>query len=214
MMPQISEHDEFLLSRLLDNDLSPAEAEAVRRRIEDEPELGRAFSAMSRLDGLLQQRRADGPQVDWKAFHADVTSEVERAGRKTAPSPIIRLSRWLAVGLPLAAAASIALVVILRGLTITPTPDTPGLVVKPTIEVPPTSGALSVVVQRPEPPAPTPKGEIKVEFTHSQHLAEAIWQEDAEEDEKPWWMAGGPAALPEVGPLNTDYDIAVDLPPM
>ncbi|MGQ9651417.1 MAG: hypothetical protein ACUVXJ_15015 [Phycisphaerae bacterium] len=206
-MPQISEHDEFLLSRLLDNDLSPAEAETLRRRIEDEPDLGRAFATMTRLDGLLKQRRADVPRVNWKTFHVDVTRKVARIGPHKARSQIIRLSRWLAVGLPLAAAASIALVVILHKPTIKPTPSTGN-------GGPPASGNLSVVVRRPESPAPAAQGKIEVNFTHSQRLAEAIWLEDAIQDEKPWWLAGGPAALPEVGPLNTDYDIAADLPPM
>ena len=214
MMPQISEHDEFLLSRLLDNDLSPAEADALRHRIEEDPELARTFSAMTRLEGLLKRRRADVPEVNWKAFHADVTSEVRRLGPYKAPSQIIRLSRWLAVGLPLAAAASIALVVTLWRPTTPATQGTAGPVDQPGIITPPASGSLSVAVHRPEPPAPASQGEIKVNFTRSQRLAEAIWQADAIEDEKPWWMAGGPTVLPQVGPLNTDYDGAVDLPPM
>lgn len=206
-MPQISEHDEFLLSRLLDNDLSPAVAETLRQRIENEPELGRAFAAMTRLDSLLKRRRADVPRVNWKTFHADVAREVARIGPYKARPQIIRFSRWLAVGLPLAAAASIALVVMLHKPPIKPTPG-------PGKAGPPASGNLSVVVRRPESPAPAAQGKIEVNFTHSQRLAEAIWLEDAIQDERPWWLAGGPAALPEVGPLNTDYDIAADLPPM
>lgn len=206
-MPQISEHDEFLLSRLLDNDLSPAEAETLRRRIQDEPELGRTLAAMTRLDSLLKRRRADVPRVNWKTFHADVTREVARIGPYKARPQIIRLSRWLAVGLPLAAAASVALVVILHRPPTKPAPGTEN-------GGAPAFGNLSVVVHRPEPPAPAAQGKIEVNFTRSQRLAEAIWLEDAIQDEKPWWLAGGPAALPEVGPLNTDYDIAADLPPM
>ena len=80
MKPPINEHDEFLLSRLLDGDLSPAEAEALRRRIENDPGLSEAYDAMARLDDLLKGRRADHPQVDWKAFHARVVDQVKCGG--------------------------------------------------------------------------------------------------------------------------------------
>ena len=95
MRPPINEHDEFLLSRLLDNDLSPAEAEVLRRRIEDEPALSEAYAAWLGWTGLLKGRRADQPQVDWKAFHAHVTDQVERAAEAKAAPVTFRLSRWL-----------------------------------------------------------------------------------------------------------------------
>ncbi len=117
----INEQDEFLLSRLLDEDLSPEEATALRARMEREPELRAAYAAMTRIDSLLAARRADQPQVDWSRFHGQVMNQVEtEAARRVT----IRLADFLRVALPLAAAAAIALVVALwpRGGRIQPGP--------------------------------------------------------------------------------------------
>jgi len=173
MKPLINEHDEFLLSRLLDNDLPPAEAETLRRRIEAEPALARAYARMARLDSLLKERRADQPQLDWKRFHARVTNQVERAAEAKASSPIIRLSRWLAIGVPLAAAAAIALVVLLHSPG-AKTKTGPG----------PDEGRPVVMVDKPTL-TPAPEGSIEVRFKRSQQLAELTLQDDAEADEQP-----------------------------
>jgi len=205
MKPPINEHDEFLLSRLLDDDLSPAEAEALRRRIKNDPALSEAHAAMARLDGLLKGRRADQPQVDWNAFHARVVDQVERGGESRAAAPVIRLSRWLAIGLPLAAAASIALVFMVRS------PAEKGPIPPPP---PPPSGSLVVDVQKPPTAPPTP-GSIQVTFKRSQQLAEAIWQDDAIKEEKPQMgLAGGPSLVPEAAPEEKELDLLVDFLPM
>jgi len=201
MMQRINEHDEFLLSRLLDNDLSPAEAEALRRRIEAEPALARAYAHMARLDNLLKARRADQPRLDWKGFHARVTSQVERAAEAKASRPVIRLSRWLAIGLPLAAAAAIALVVILRApADKTETgPDN----LKP--------GRLVVQVDEPAPVAPAGEGDIKIRFKRSQQLAELTWQADAEAEEQPASHVFV-SLEPEVVPLSFGEFLIAELP--
>lgn len=108
MTRPINEHDEFLLSRLLDDDLPADEAANLRARMEREPELRRAFTAMSRIDILLGARRADQPQVNWTRFHSQVMNLVEAEAAR----PItIKLSSYLRAALPLAAAAAIALVI-------------------------------------------------------------------------------------------------------
>jgi hypothetical protein len=108
MTRPINEQDEFLLSRLLDDDLSSDEAASLRVRLEREPELQRAFVAMSRLDTLLVARRADQPQVNWASFHSQVMNRVEAEAAR----PItIKLASYLRAALPLAAAAAIALVI-------------------------------------------------------------------------------------------------------
>ena len=111
MYRPINEQDEFLLSRLLDDDLSAEEATALRARMEREPELRGAFATMTRIDSLLTARRADQPRVDWSRFHREVMNKVEAEAAR----PItIRLAKYLRVALPLAAAAAIGLVVWFR----------------------------------------------------------------------------------------------------
>lgn len=104
----INEQDEFLLNRLVDNDLSAEEAAALRTRLEREPELRRAYQAITRIDALLAARRSVQPQVDWAKFHRQVMNQVEA---EAAHGRTIRLVDFLRVVLPLAAAAAIALVV-------------------------------------------------------------------------------------------------------
>lgn len=108
MYRPINEQDEFLLSRLLDNDLPAEEATALRARLERETELRGVYAAMTRIDALLTARRADQPNVDWSRFHREVMDQVEAEAAR----PItIRLANYLRVALPLAAAAAIGLVV-------------------------------------------------------------------------------------------------------
>jgi anti-sigma factor RsiW len=70
MRPDVSEHDEFLLSLLLDGGLDEGEAEALRLRLEREPALRRAYDSLRGVDDLLQGRRGDQPAVDLDAFHS------------------------------------------------------------------------------------------------------------------------------------------------
>lgn len=65
-MTRITQHDEYLLSRLVDGDLPGDEAESLRGRMEREPDLRAAFQSLVRLDAALKARRADQPRVDWR----------------------------------------------------------------------------------------------------------------------------------------------------
>ena len=107
-MRRISEQDEFLLSCLIDGDLSPEQASRLRERMEREPELRAAFTSLNRVNELLAVRRADRPSVDLRALHTQVMRQVEE--RAARPS-ILRLPFWVRVAMPLAAAAAVALVV-------------------------------------------------------------------------------------------------------
>lgn len=111
MNPHIHESDELLLSRLLDGELSATETDQVRRRLEGEPELRRAFERLQRLDTLLVARRGGQPEIDWKHFRSQV---MDRVHAETASRRVIRFPRWLPVAGALAAAAAIALVFNLR----------------------------------------------------------------------------------------------------
>lgn len=202
-MVRINEHDEFLLSRLLDGDLPAAEAEALRRRIEAEPALAAVYARMVRLDGVLKGRAGDRPQVDWRAFHARVLNRVELAAEENASPLFVRVSRWLAIGVPLAAAAVIALVFILRSPGGKPAGG-PGPAPLP-------GGTLVVVVERPVPVVPAAEGSIKVSFKRSQQLAEATWQADAIADEQPRSLIS--ALLPGGLPLEL-ADVILGEPPL
>ena len=112
MNRQITEQDEFLLSRLVDDDLPPEEARVLRARLESEPELRKVYARMTRLDGLLIARRVEQPNVDWQQFHQQVMAKV---GAETpAGATVYKLSRYLKVVLPLAAAAAIAIIVMVQ----------------------------------------------------------------------------------------------------
>jgi anti-sigma factor RsiW len=112
MSIQITEHDEFLLSQLLDDQLTAAEAETLRARMTREPALRAAYEEFVALDRVLQQRAGDQPAVSSEAFCESVANRIEQ---EHASPAVIRfpLARLMAFGLPMAAAAAIALVVFL-----------------------------------------------------------------------------------------------------
>jgi hypothetical protein len=116
MAERITEHDEFLLSRLVDGDLPAEEAAALRARLEREPEMKAAYEAYRKIDEALASRRADRAEVDFDAFRAQVMQAVEAVADVAGVhgGRILKFPGWLKVGLPLAAAAAIALVVTLR----------------------------------------------------------------------------------------------------
>jgi len=130
MTQRISEHDQYLLSRLLDGDLPAEEADGLRVRLEREPELNEVFEEFQQINRALMARRADQADVDFDTFHADVMEavEAERAGADEADTVhsgsgrILRFPGWFKTALPVAAAAAIALVVTLSD-RLGPAPD-------------------------------------------------------------------------------------------
>ncbi len=106
--PKISQQDEYLLSRLLDGDLPADQADKLCRRMESEPNLRAAHKKMERLNQLLTARRDDQPTIDWGRFRRKVMDRVETEaplGGRVIPFP-----NWLKIGAPLAAAASVVLI--------------------------------------------------------------------------------------------------------
>lgn len=91
----VSEHDEFLLSQLLDGDLPEPEAVILRTRLENEPALRRAFEELSEVNRLVQARRADQPAVDYDRFHSLLMQRLEVGSSEASPDDEFLLSRLL-----------------------------------------------------------------------------------------------------------------------
>lgn len=91
----VSEHDEFLLSQLLDGDLPEPEAVVLRTRLENEPALRRAFEELSEVNRLMQARRADPPVVDYDRFHSVLMQQLGGGASGVSPDDEFLLSRLL-----------------------------------------------------------------------------------------------------------------------
>jgi len=104
-MRPIDEHDEFLLSRLLDGDLTGDEVAALRERIAREPALQEAYESLARVDRLVVGKTRPLPDVDWSRFQARLMDRIESPAQ---PARVIRLPRWARVAMPFAVAAAVA----------------------------------------------------------------------------------------------------------
>ncbi|MCL2330384.1 MAG: hypothetical protein FWC56_03680 [Phycisphaerae bacterium] len=71
MSSKINEHDEFLLSQLVDGDLPADVAAMLQERLKREPELQQCYEALCRLNQTLAAHGTKEPTVDLDAFHAD-----------------------------------------------------------------------------------------------------------------------------------------------
>jgi anti-sigma factor RsiW len=211
MKRSINEQDEFLLSRLLDGDLTREEEATLRARIEAEPELRRSFRAMSRVDDLLRKRRNAAPAIDFESFRGDVMDQVH-AERRPAT---LKFVRWAAVAVPLAMAAAIALVVTLYRPA--PAPDQPIIATGPEVVTPsdvpapnptgtPSKSTLIVQYNRPDLEADT--GSIQVSYAQSSGLAKAMEERDTERRSRPAYHLVMTEASPPV--RFTSFD----LPPL
>ena len=202
---RINEHDEFLLSELLDGDLSPDEAAGLRLRMEQEPALQEAYDSLARVNAALETRRADQPAVDWDKFYRDVMNAVE--GESVASRSTIRLGRWIRLGVPLAAAAAIVLLVSIYpfGPETSRTGSAPGTMLvrvrQPTPVDQADPGSLEIAFARPTWPDPnqaTPGEVIQVTFLQSVVLQEAIEKDDETARSRSGVViAGGASSLPD-----------------
>ncbi len=66
MMSDVTERDEFLLSQLLDGDLPPVEADALRERMARDPALREAYESLARVNAAIERQRDDQP-VEFRA---------------------------------------------------------------------------------------------------------------------------------------------------
>jgi hypothetical protein len=117
MKPNLNDQDAFLVSQLLDGDLSEAQAAELQSRIEREPALREAYDSLSQLNGLLVEHGSREPDVDFSAFRSQVMTDIaaESASEEsTTDARVLKFPSWLKVAGPLAAAAAIALVVWLQ----------------------------------------------------------------------------------------------------
>ncbi len=206
MRPRVNDNDAFLLSRLLDGDLSPAESAALRERIAHDSHLQAEYDAISRVDHVLAARRADQPDVDWDRFHARVVAALERETRGSQRT--IKLRRWIQVGVPLAAAAAVALLVTTFRDAGSP-PQTPHnasapIVVALNAPSHSTAGEIRVRVHRPQR---AQQGAPVVRFQRSQQLADATLTLDEARRGGPSYVAAMPERVPETAPL-------MELPPL
>lgn len=105
----VSEQDEFLLSRMLDRDLTGEEESALLRRLAAEPALKMSYRSLAEVNDALAARRGDVPDVDYDGFHERVMEQVEAETGEAAR--VVRFPAWARVAAPLAAAAAIVLAV-------------------------------------------------------------------------------------------------------
>jgi len=188
-MNRPDEHDEFLLSRLLDGDLPDEEAAALNARLEREPALRATLDALTRIDALLADRRGQGPDVDWARFHAQVMDKV--TARAALPARTLRFPRWLRVAVPVAAAASFALVILLRQLP-QALKESPAPPVRVAYNVPASDAAGRLVVEYNRHPTRVdhPRAGLKpirVAYTRSDELREAIRRYDKAHESRLSW---------------------------
>ncbi len=109
-------HDdiEFQLSQLLDGQLSVREAQALRRRMEQEPALAEQFRQYQALQGELGALGPAELPVDLAFQRESIQAALERESLMAPERPAwsARLARWSALG----AAAAAAVVLVVLGL--------------------------------------------------------------------------------------------------
>jgi negative regulator of sigma E activity len=178
-MSRINEQDELLLNRLLDGDLPAADSAVVRQRLEREPELRSVWERLNRIDALLRNRRAATCEIDWGRFHASVVNEL--VSEAVPVARVIRFPWWARVAVPLAAAAAVALVVVLKAPHAPVKPGTSGPGVlrvayhAPAAATPSVPGAMVVRFHRPGSSAMADQSAAPyVAFTRSSQLEEQI----------------------------------------
>lgn len=203
-MSRISEHDEFLLSQLLDGDLPDEQARVVRARMEREPALREAFETLARVDTLLTRQRAVVHRVDLADLHRSVMAAVRA---ESAPR-IIRFPRWAWAMTPvaLAAAAAVALIVtVYRPMGGSPPQPFPTMASKESARPEPVQVAVDeprraeprqigqasgaptrlVRVEYNRPRRTQSAGIARVSYRQSQELAAAMRQRDLEYRSRP-----------------------------
>jgi len=191
MMDRIGEQDEMLLNRLLDEELPADEAALLRRRIEQEPALRSVWERLTRIEGLLRARRADACDLNWAGFRASVMNRVEAEAAPVRRE--LRFPWWLGAAVPLAAAAAVAIVVVLRAPYAERKPATANSGDLRVVFHGPTSGtpegSLVVTYHRParaaDREAAAAPGPMQVAYMRSSELEEQIRKADMVQDDRP-----------------------------
>jgi len=135
---------EFLLSRYLDGDLTEAEAESVRRRLESDASARRELAAYRALEGHLAAMGDAWTESDYRAQRQAVGAEVRRRlARGHAPArPWVLAAGWGS----LAAAAAVVLALVASFFWASQPPAGPivSVVVRPAAE--PAAGKAELAV--------------------------------------------------------------------
>ncbi|HOW70982.1 MAG TPA: hypothetical protein PKY77_10305 [Phycisphaerae bacterium] len=212
MNRQIDERDEWLLSRLLDGDLTEPEGIELAARLEREPELRASRDALARLNQALVARRKDVPNVDWERFRSRVMDSIET---QSSAARVIRFPRWLRVTAPLTAAAVLALIILASYPpgSVTHHNRKPGEIL--TLETPRhgQGGVLVVQYDRPGPTITPPTAQasvVQVNYVQSAELQEATRRIDKARENEPSWRvytAHGSASSPILADM-------LDTPPL
>lgn len=116
----------YLASRAIDGDLTAAEQARLAEAREASPALHKEAEALARVDALVRASAGPAPVVSWDALHARVMSAIAAAAAEAEKAPAdmgLSLRRparagWLrpllGIGVPLAAAAALAVMVLPR----------------------------------------------------------------------------------------------------
>ncbi|MFQ5492480.1 MAG: anti-sigma factor family protein [Phycisphaerae bacterium] len=102
MNPQ--DHDEYLLSQYLDDQLEQADRADLEDRLNQDPALANLLDQLRRTDRWVRAAAEPAPRIDWDRFADQV------AHRCQAHDTARRRQRILRLYVPLAAAAAIAIV--------------------------------------------------------------------------------------------------------
>lgn len=212
-MNRPDEHDEFLLSRFLDGDLSDEEADALNARLENEPALRAMLDDMTRIDSLLTERREERPNVDWSRFHARVMDQVSDESVPMART--LRFPYWLRVAVPVAVAASIALVVTLRSpMQVPKASPAPTMRVAYRTPAPAAEGRLVIAYRKPATATRkdhdrSAQEPIQVAYSQSEEQKEAIQKYDKARANRPLWhIYASHSETPELPAGDVFFDIS------
>lgn len=109
------DHIQFKLSQLLDGDLPEREANALRQRMAEDPQLAEEFRLYQAIEQNLAGAGADLPGVDWDSQRQSIHETLEREALLKDAQPIWakKTFRWAAS--VTAAAAAIMLMVLAMG---------------------------------------------------------------------------------------------------
>jgi negative regulator of sigma E activity len=153
MNPELDEK----LSALLDGELSPAEAAALREEVSRSPELTARLAALASVDDGLRELPSPGVPAD---LRARLSARLEAPGARTLAASRARPRRWLAAAALAAAAAALVLFGLPRAqreeTRVAQTEPAPVVPPPPVAPAPPPPVPVPVEIVEQPPPAPAP----------------------------------------------------------
>jgi anti-sigma factor RsiW len=158
MNPELDER----LSALLDGELSPAEAAALRQEVSRSPELAERLAALAAVDEGVRGLPSRPVPTDLRArLAARLETAIARTPDAARHTPRRPMRRWLAAAALAAAAAALALLALPRAqreetrvARSAPTPVVPPPIEPAPPVEPPAPAPVEIVEQQPPGPAP------------------------------------------------------------